>query len=184
MTKRGYFLIFLISAAVGAPIPWMWGWVGQRVGPTAPVIHELTPGVGITQQIELAQVERVRRMGYGVLVALRPDGEAADQPMAAEIGHEANRWGLVFAYVPVPHGDIPPECAQALKKVLAEQANQRILLYCRTGRRAARTWGLAEAESPGGLDARSILDSIERSGQSADDLADAIRQRVVARAKP
>src|SRR6266567_3459760 len=116
MTRRGYFWVFLISLAVGAPIPWVWGWVGQRFAPTVPVIHELTPSVGVTQQIGFAQVSMVRRMGYGVLVALRPDGEAADQPTAAQVGHEADRCGLLFAYVPVPHGDIPPECVQALKK--------------------------------------------------------------------
>jgi uncharacterized protein (TIGR01244 family) len=184
MTRRGYLWVFLISLAVGAPIPWLWARVGQRFAPTTPIIHELTPNVGITQQITLPQVSKLRPMGYAVLVSLRPDGEAADQPSAAEVGHEADRCGLVFAYVPVPHGDIPPECVQALKKVLTDHANQRILLYCRTGRRAARTWGLAEAESPNGLDARSILNSIERTGQNADDLADAIQQRVAARAKP
>ena len=139
--------------------------------------------MGITQQISVGQVSLAREMGYEGVVALRPDGEVADQPTAAEIGREAKRLGMVFAYVPVPHGDIPPESVQALKDVLARHADRRIVLYCRTGRRAARTWGLAEAESPNGLDAREILSSIERIGQDADDLADAIKQRVVARSK-
>ena len=138
----------------------------------------------LTEQVSLAQVSMVRELRYQVLVALRPDGEAADQPSAAEIGREANRLGLVFAYVPVPHGDVPPESVQALKKVLTDHSNEHILLYCRTGRRAARTWGLAEAESATGLDAQAILNSIEQSGQSADDLVDAIKQRVAARSKP
>jgi uncharacterized protein (TIGR01244 family) len=184
MTRRGYFRIFLLSVAVGIAIPWVALWGVRRFRPVAPVIHALTSRVGVTQQVSVGQVSMVDRLGYGVLVALRPDGEAADQPTAAEVGREAERLGLAFAYVPVPHGDIPKASIAALKYVLIAHAHQRILLYCRTGRRAARTWGLAEAESPGGMGAREILSAIERSGQEADDLADALQQRVAARPMP
>jgi uncharacterized protein (TIGR01244 family) len=183
MSRRGYSLVFLISLAVGTAIPWVALSVRHRIRPPTPDIWGITDNVGITQQISVGQVSLAREMGYQGLVALRPDDEAADQPTAAEIGREAARLGLFFAYVLVPHGDIPPESVGALKNVLTRHADRRMLLYCRTGRRAARTWGLAEAESPNGLDGWQILRSIERIGQNADDLAGTIKQRVAARSQ-
>lgn len=184
MTRRLYLLAFVLAVSIGAALPWVYARVTQRPRAAAPVVHDLTPAVGVTEQIAPAQIAAIRRMGFGLLVALRPDGEAADQPAAADIQREAERQGLAFAYVPVPHGDIPPACVAALKRVLADHATQRTLLYCRTGRRAARTWGLAEADRPAGLDAQPILDAIAHTGQTADDLAAAIRQRVADRTKP
>ena len=183
MSRRGYFSVFLISLTAGIAVAWTAIWVRHRLRPPTPDIWGITGNVGISQQITVGQVSLVREMGYQGVVALRPDGEAADQPTAADIGREAARLGMVFAYVPVPHGEIPPESVRALKDVLARYADRRIVLYCRTGRRAARTWGLAEAESPNGLDAQRILRSIEQIGQNADDLAEAIEQRVAARSK-
>src|SRR5437870_1718775 len=98
MTRRGYLRVFLISLAMGAAITLVSVWVRHRLRPATPDIWGLTASVGVTQQVSVAQVYLVREMGYRGLVALRPDGEAADQPTAAEVGREAIRLGMVFAY--------------------------------------------------------------------------------------
>jgi protein tyrosine phosphatase (PTP) superfamily phosphohydrolase (DUF442 family) len=57
-----------------------------------------------------------------------------------------------------------------------------VLLYCRSGRRAARTWSLVEASRADGMDVAQIIAAVKEGGQEADDLKDALEQRVAARA--
>jgi uncharacterized protein (TIGR01244 family) len=87
---------------------------------------------------------------------------------------------LTFAYVPVPHGDIPGQAVDALGQSLAS-AGKPVLLYCRSGKRAARTWALSEASRADGLDAVAIQAAVRSAGQSADDLAESIAARIAAR---
>ena len=56
-----------------------------------------------------------------------------------------------------------------------------VLLYCRSGSRAARTWALAEAARPGGLDEQAILQAVEQAGLDASDLQADIARRIAAR---
>jgi len=83
--------------------------------------------------------------------------------------------------VPVPHGDIPEDVAVRLQSVLADPRD--VLLYCRSGKRAARTWALAEARRPGGLSAEQIQASVQGAGQDAADLRDRIDLAINARPK-
>jgi len=85
-----------------------------------------------------------------------------------------------FAYVPVPHGDIPAGAVTALARAMAENPKP-ILLYCRSGRRAARTWSLVEVSRSDGLDAADILAAVKAGGQSAEDLDTAIAARIANR---
>jgi uncharacterized protein (TIGR01244 family) len=143
-------------------------------------IKQLTERIGISEQLKLAHVARVGKQGYATIIDLRPDGEAPDQPSAAQMGQEAHASGLGFAYVPVPHGAIPDSAVAALRSALADHPGP-VLLYCRSGKRAARTWGLVEASRSGGADVEAILAAVKASGQSADDLRAQLAERVAAR---
>lgn len=142
--------------------------------------HPLTAGVKVTEQIRLGDVVRIQAAGYKTLIDLRPDGEAADQPSSERVGTLARASDLDFAYVPVPHGDIPDSAVDALSKTLAASPRP-VLLYCRSGRRAVRTWSLAEASRPGGLDAPAIVAAAKAAGHTVDDLLPAIARRIAAR---
>ena len=72
----------------------------------------------------------------------RPDGEAADQPAAAEIRAEAERLGLAFAHVPVVSGAITGADVEDFKDALAELPSP-VLAYCRSGARCQNLWMLA-----------------------------------------
>ncbi|MFX5521947.1 hypothetical protein ABTD78_22020, partial [Acinetobacter baumannii] len=74
-------------------------------------------------------------------------------------------------------GDIPDRAVTELGQALADKSGE-VLLYCRSGRRAARTWSLLEASRPNGLKTQAILAAVKESGQSADDLESAIEQRI------
>ena len=68
----------------------------------------------------------------------------------------------------------------ALQKALESPARP-VLLYCRSGKRAARTWALAEASRPGGLDAAAIKRIVLATGHPVADLDRDIQARIAAR---
>lgn len=117
---------------------------------------------------------------YAKIIDLRPDGEVDGQPSSSEMAQAARRQAVAFGYVPVPHGEIPEEAVLKLRQALADQKGQ-VLLYCRSGKRAARTWALAEAGRPGGLQADEIIAAVRGAGQEADDLRPRIQSAIAAR---
>lgn len=141
----------------------------------------LAAGIDVTTQLKRDDVGALGRR-YRTVIDLRPDGEAPDQPPSGEMAAEAHRHGIAFSYVPVPHGDIPDAAVAKLRTAL-DEAPGEVLLYCRSGKRAARTWALAEASRPKGLSADAILAAVKGAGQDADDLRGRIQQAVEARAK-
>ncbi|HEU4670339.1 MAG TPA: sulfur transferase domain-containing protein [Dyella sp.] len=155
--------------------------VRYRAGAAAaPPLHRLAADVWVTAQVTPAQLPAIRARGFAGLVDLRPDGEVVGQPSSAAIGGEADAVGMQFRYAPVPHGEIPAKVVEELGRALAGSPRP-VLLYCHSGRRAARTWALAEASRAGGLGAAAIEAAVRGAGQSADDLDAEIVRRIAAR---
>jgi uncharacterized protein (TIGR01244 family) len=127
------------------------------------------------------QIPQLKKQGFATIIAVRPDGEVNGQPTAQEIGSATKENYMHFAYVPVAHGEIPHAAVEALNKAIAGSPSP-ILLYCFRGRRAARTWALAEASRFGGRDANAIMAAVKWSGMSADDLRTDITERIALRA--
>lgn len=147
-----------------------------------PTVKSLIKDISVTEQLEPKAIEHLRNSGFATIIDLRPDGEARDQPSSAEIAVAVQARHMTFSYVPVPHGDISDEAVIALAGAIANSPKP-ILLYCRSGRRAARTWSLVEASRSGGMDSAAILAAVGAAGQSADDLRDAITTRISLRPK-
>ncbi|ULU27623.1 TIGR01244 family phosphatase [Dyella terrae] len=174
---------FFIAVLAGAAAVMGWAAYVRFAHPPLPRAVSMKPlveGVWVSQQIEPAQLDLLQQDHFSTLVDLRPDGEVAGQPSSTEMSDAAARAGLAFIYDPVPHGAIPDEAVSALQKALASQ-RKPVLLYCRSGRRAARTWALAEASRPGGLDAQAIKQIVQAVGQPVDDLDRDIQARITAR---
>ena len=140
-------------------------------------VSTLTERFAVSGQVTPDQVADLKARGYTTIIALRPDAEGPDQPSAAHMDTVARSHGMVFAYVPVAPGPIPDSAVAALGNALDDNPG-KVLLYCRSGSRAARTWSLVEASRRGGADTNAILAAVKASGQSADDLRDAIARRV------
>ncbi|MBB6248977.1 sulfur transferase domain-containing protein [Rhodanobacter sp. A1T4] len=140
----------------------------------------LAGSVWVTEQIDASQLAGIKSQGFRSIVDLRPDGEVSNQPASTDVARAAQGVGLTFGYVPVQHGDIPAASVDALGQLLA-QSSRPILLYCRSGHRAARTWALAEASRPGGLGVLEIESAVRQVGQSADDLHGQIAARIASR---
>lgn len=143
-------------------------------------ITPLTERFSVSGQVSPDQLADLKARGYTAIIALRPDGEAPGQPSAAQVSEAARGNGMTFAFVPVAPGPIPDAAVAALSQAIAENPG-KVLLYCRSGSRAARTWSLFEASRAGGADADAIVAAVKASGQSADDLRGAIDERVAAR---
>ena len=143
-------------------------------------VSQLTERFAVAGQINPEQLADLKARGYTTIISLRPDGEGADQPSSEQMQAAAGSNGMSFAYVPVTPGAIPDSAVAALTNATAGTSG-KVLMYCRSGSRAARTWGLVEASRPDGADAQAIMAAVKASGQSADDLREAIGQRVAAR---
>lgn len=160
----------------------------DRFGPSRPTAsisgesapQPLTDGISVTGQITVADLARFQAQGFRRIIDLRPDGEAPEQPAAAEVDAAAKRLGMSFSYVPVPHGDMPDAVADQLTAALSAGEGP-VLLYCRSGRRAARAWALAEASRTGGLGTDAIQSRVSAVGQTTEDITERLRARVAAR---
>jgi len=146
-------------------------------------VKRLTDGIAVSEQLLVSQMGEVKQRGFATVIDLRPDGEVEGQPTAELVKATAHAHKISFAYVPVPQGDIPDSAVDALNKAIADSPKP-VLLYCRSGKRAARTWSLVEASRPGGSSASEILAAVKASGLSADDLAGAINARIAKRGAP
>lgn len=156
----------------------------QKLKRPPPVrVTQLQANVAVSEQLRPEELPELRERGFTTVIDLRPDGEAAGQASSAEMATAARASRMEFVYVPVPHGAIPDSAIAALDKAMAAYPGQ-VLLYCRSGKRAARTWGLVEASHAGGLDERAILSAIKASGHSADDLREEIAGRIATRGAP
>lgn len=172
---------FLAAIALGMAAVLVTAAFDKRARPPRVDARPLAQGVWISGQIGPEQMATLKSQGFQAVVDLRPDHEVAGQPPVNAMGSAAAVQGLHFDYIPVPHGaDVPAGAVDALGRTLAS-SNRPILLYCRSGRRAARTWALAEASRSGGLDAPAILNAVHQAGQDAGDLADQIAARIAAR---
>ncbi len=140
----------------------------------------LRDGISIREQVTLADIQGLKAQGIRAIVDLRPDGEAADQPGSATIGEAVRAAGMSFSYLPTPHGDIPETVVTELGRILAS-TERPVLLYCRSGKRAARSWALAEASRAGGAKAWEISAAVKAAGQSVDDILGQVQTRIDAR---
>jgi uncharacterized protein (TIGR01244 family) len=143
-------------------------------------IRSLYHDIWLSDQLQIDVLPKLKARGIGTIIDLRPDGEAADQPPSFAVESAARALQIEFAYIPVPHGDIPDSAVATLSKAL-ESSPRPVLLYCRSGRRAARTWALAEASRSGGLDAEGIREAVAQVGQPTDGLDGAITRRITQR---
>ena len=179
LTKKQLFLACLLTGMSIVLIPAAYSkWTRPPYLP----VKQLTGQIAVTEQIKLDALDSIKRQGFHTIVDLRPDGEAADQVPSVEVARAARERGIRFVYVPVPHGAIPETAVTELGKALSSEPGST-LLYCRSGRRAARTWSLVEASRADGMEADDILAAVRESGQSADDLKESIAQRIAGRVK-
>ena len=168
---------FLVSTLIGAAIVLTLAVLNRT--PRAQ-LRPLVDGIWISEQVQPEQLAALKLQGIRSIIDLRPDGEQHGQPSSTEINAAADANGLTFAFVPVPHGDIPDSQVDALAMSL-KIVEKPVVLYCGSGRRAARTWALSEAVRPDGLSADAIRKALTSAGQESPDLDSAIESLIATR---
>ena len=169
------FRLFILTLLVTTGVLTTWIYL-DRDKSTTPKLVPVANGVFLTSQLQPANVRRLRYQ-IRTIVDIRPDGEAKDQASSAEIAEASKNSRVSFHYIPVPHETIPADAVEALVDVLSNDSKP-MLLYCRTGRRAARTFALAEASQADGPDANAICKMVAVAGYSAEDLRGEIDERI------
>lgn len=172
--------VFLASIVAGLALALSFAtYVHFNKPPSIPV-QQLTEYISVTEQLTQESMEQLKNQGFATVIDLRPDGEVLDQPSSETMARAATRNGMHFYYVPVPHGAIPDQSVRQLATALRD-APKPVIMYCRSGKRAARTWSLVEASRYDGLDSASIMAAVAEVGHSADDLRQDIKLRIAQR---
>jgi len=170
-------ILFLLAIVAGIVITVAYNWVTNR----PKIIHTVdNTGIYVTDQLRAPDFRLLRNRHIATIVDMRPDGEARDQISSQTVEAVAQQQGMMFAYIPVPHGAIPASAVEKLSSVL-NNAKRPILLYCRTGKRAIRTYCLAEASRKEGHTEEELISIAGKSGFSIDDLHAELQQRIASR---
>ena len=100
----------------------------------------LNEGVWASPQIAVADLPELVAMGVRRVVNNRPDDEDPGQPSSAEIEAAVRAAGLDYVHAPVI-GMPGPDAVRAVSAAL--EADEPVLMYCRSGTRSTFAWALA-----------------------------------------
>ena len=115
--------------------------------------------LSVSPQITPADVAEAKARGFTTIVNNRPDGEAPDQPPAAEIEAAAKAAGLDYVHIPVRGMPTPQQVEET--RAAIQNSEGPVLAFCRTGTRCINTWSIGERLAGGDRD------ELVRIGQAA-----------------
>ena len=109
------------------------------------MLRQLDDKTMISGQIAPGDLAELGRHGVTMIVNNRPDGEDADQPLAADIERAAEEAGIAYRFVPIIRG-IGPSDIECMQEALEGAGDGKLLAFCRSGTRSALTWALARRD--------------------------------------
>lgn len=118
----------------------------------------------VSPQLEAVDMRELADAGFSAVICNRPDGEEPSQPTVASIREAAEAAGLDFHHIPVSGGEFPPVAIEAFAKV-REEAEGKVLAFCRTGTRSITLNALANVED------ESAAERINRAQRAGYDLS-------------
>lgn len=118
----------------------------------------------VSPQLEPSDMRGLTDAGFGTVICNRPDGEEPSQPTVASIREAAEAAGLAFHHIPVSGGEFPPVAIKAFAKV-RQEADGKVLAFCRTGTRSITLDALANVED------ESAAERINRAQRAGYDLS-------------
>ena len=126
----------------------------------------------VSPQLGPDDMRAVADAGFRVVICNRPDGEEPNQPTVASMQDAAGATGLDFHHIPVSGGAFPPDAIKAFAKV-CEQADGKVLAYCRTGTRSITLDALANIENE---TADERIKRAERAGYDLSGMRDRLSE--------
>ena len=99
----------------------------------------------VAGQIRPQEVAALAGEGVTMIVNNRPDGEEPGQPAGSEIEAAAREAGIGYRHIPVVSGFSAGQ-VEAMAAAL-EEADGKVLAFCKSGTRSTFLWALARAEA-------------------------------------
>lgn len=143
------------------------------------LIKKISPQFFVSEQISGADVGVAAAQGVKAIICNRPDNEVQDQPAASEVAAASEGSGVTFLDVPVSSVSITDDDVDKFERALSDLPGP-ILAYCRSGKRSAILWALAQAKS---LDIDEILSATREAGYELSALRPRLHERSASRKK-
>lgn len=105
-------------------------------------ITKLDSQLSVRPQVLPHEIAEIAAAGFKGIINNRPDKEAPDQPVSAEIEAEARRHGVSYWHIPIVPGQASEADARAFAEAL-RQADGPVLAFCRTGNRSTGLFNMS-----------------------------------------
>ena len=129
----------------------------------------LTNKLLVCPQLEVEDLAALNATGIRTIICNRPDDEGAGQPPAESLAAAARQLGMTFTHIPVTAKmAVTPEAVAQFDACLEASPGETVA-YCRTGKRSALMWALAQR---GRMPVQEILRTTAQSGFDLSGLAD------------
>lgn len=109
-------------------------------------LTDVSETFAVSPQLEPGDMQQIAEAGFGTVICNRPDGEESRQPTVASVREAAEASGIAFHHIPVSGGEFPEVAIKAFAKV-REEADGKVLAYCRTGTRSITLDAIANIEN-------------------------------------
>ena len=108
------------------------------------MFRKLTDDILVAPQIGLDAVRAAAAEGVTLIINNRPEDESADQTPGPDIEAAALHAGLGYVAIPVTNAGFAEWQVAAMADAL-DNADGKVLAYCRSGTRSTLLWALARA---------------------------------------
>lgn len=127
-------------------------------------IKNLNDKVTVSGQINISDIQELKRLGVNTIVCNRPDGEEPDQTTFEQIRTGANLLRIDAVHLPFVNDDMTLQDIDQLANLM--KTSERLHLYCRSGARSSTLWALAGMKL--GYHEESIIDQVTSAGYKLD----------------
>ncbi len=131
-------------------------------------MQQLEPQIFVAGQIEADAIPDLAQAGFTHLICHRPDGEAPDQPAAADMQALAERHGLTWVHAPARGMPGPDAIATTADALAGLPDDGKALLFCKSGMRSTVAWAFARRGQ--GHDADTLRASAAAAGYDLSQL--------------
>jgi len=128
----------------------------------------VTDTFAVSPQLQRRDMTELANAGFRTVICNRPDDEEPGQPAVASMREAAEAAGMAFHHIPVSGGAFPSEAIIAFRQV-REEADGKVLAFCRTGTRSITLDALANIEN---LSANERIERAKRAGYDLSGLRD------------
>jgi len=136
-------------------------------------VKRINDHISVSGQIAPEDVAALKAEGFTTIINNRPDGEAPDQPAAAEIEAAAKAAGLAYHHIPLGRDGVTADMVERTKAAL-EASEGPVFAFCRSGTRSTTLWALSQA---GEMEAGEIIGQAAHAGYDMSHLAGHLSQK-------